>query len=322
MNQQGEYIAIMKKIRCIDAVAIYLMALTLQMITALILPSLMPTEGDAFVFISYILPQATYIIVLAVYMFTLQIPFGVVIVTKPRVKPLAIVAVVAITIGVFMQNLFFAQAFSWLMEAIGVEMSVTMPSLNTAGNIITAIAIMCILPALGEESMFRGAMLQSIKEESGNLSAIVLSGAIFAFSHMNTAQLLHQFILGMLLAYVVIRSGNIIYAMIIHFLNNLFAIVLPLSIPQFNNLAGCTWANAGILIAMSVAGMCVLYPALRWFISITSGQHSWSESKLIPYIKTSWSEFDKSRQCHIALYILTLALGAVCLLITIMSLYQ
>ncbi len=310
----------MKKIRCVDAVAIYLMALTLQMITSLLLPSI--AEGDTYIFLAYVLPQVTYLLVLGVYMFTLQIPFGVVITTKPRVKPLAVLAIVLVTIGVFMQNLFYAQAFSWLMEAIGVEMSVTMPSLDTASNILIAIATMCILPAIGEESLFRGAMLRSIQEESGNLSAIVLSGAIFALSHLNTAQLVHQFVLGMLLAYIVIKSGNIIYAMIIHFLNNLFAVVLPLTISGFNDLAVFSGANFGILFGLSVIGMCVLYPALRWFISITNGSQSWRGCGLIAYIKTSWSEFDKTRQCHICLYILTLCLAIVCVMMTVLSIYQ
>ncbi|MFI3229499.1 MAG: type II CAAX endopeptidase family protein [Bacillota bacterium] len=310
----------MKKIRTLDAVAIYLMALTVQMAFSLVLDSI--SSGDTYIYLAYTLPQVAYIGVLLIYKTTLRIPFGVIITKKSRIKPIAIIAVIAITIGVFMQNLFLAQLFAWLMEAIGVEMTVTLPALETAPQILLALLLIAVLPAIGEEAVFRGAFVNSIGEESGTFMAIVLSGAIFAFSHLNTAQLVHQFILGMLLAYIVIRSGNIIYAVIVHFLNNVMAIVIPIIAPSFNNLSVFSGAHFGILAAISVAGMCILYPTLRWFISITNGSQSWRGSGLISYMKLAWSEFDKTRKCHISLYILTFSLGAVCVLLTLLSLMQ
>lgn len=219
------------------------------------------TEGDTRIFLSYVLPQLCYMAAVIGYIKIAKIPFLQVVPFRKPVKPVAILLAVAVTVGIYCQNLILAVSFQWLIEAVGIQAEVILPDFTNAVNLALGILIVCIMPAVGEELMFRGLALSSFKEK-GAASAMFLSAAMFALSHGNAAQLVHQFLLGAVLAYLTLRTGNIIYAMLIHFINNLLAITLPLIIPAYNALAVCNTQNALIMLGLAAAGVAVLYPSL------------------------------------------------------------
>lgn len=79
-------------------------------------------------------------------------------------------------------------------------------------------------PAICEEALFRGVIARGLKQ-IGNFSAAVLSGFLFAIMHGNYSQFLLQFILGVEIGYVVLKTGNFAIGAVMHFTNNAFAIV-------------------------------------------------------------------------------------------------
>ena len=81
-----------------------------------------------------------------------------------------------------------------------------------------------ILPAIAEEALFRGVIMSGLRE-FGNFFAIILSGALFALMHGNYSQLILQFILGCEIAFVVIVNENYLLGIVMHFMNNLFAVL-------------------------------------------------------------------------------------------------
>lgn len=228
-------------------------------------------EGEASVFLGYALPQLCYLAAIFGFLKLNKIQPSLAIPVRKKLHPVALLLCFAVTAGLFAQNLLPAVSFQWLLQAMGVNATVVLPDFTKPATLILGVFIICILPAMGEEMMFRGVALHSFRPK-GQATAVLLSAALFSLSHGNPAQLVHQFFLGIVLAYLTLQTGTILYAMIIHFTNNLLAVVLPLLLPAFDGLAVCTPTNALILAAICIVGICVLYPSLSLLTKKAGGK--------------------------------------------------
>jgi membrane protease YdiL (CAAX protease family) len=83
-----------------------------------------------------------------------------------------------------------------------------------------------LLPAIGEELVFRGVLARALAVRSAIL-AIVVSAVVFSAYHMQPPQMAGTFPLGLALGVLTVRSHSVVPAMVTHFLNN--AVVLVLS---------------------------------------------------------------------------------------------
>ncbi len=140
----------------------------------------------------------------------------------------------------------------------------------TQGNIIISFICASLFAPFFEEWLCRGIILRGLLNYKRPTSAdgtvkygikpvwaIVISAAIFALIHMNPWQAVPAFILGCIFGYVYYRTGSLKLAMLMHFTNNTFSLVIGHidSLKDYDN-----WANllpTGIYI--SVAIVCVLY---------------------------------------------------------------
>ena len=102
-----------------------------------------------------------------------------------------------------------------------------------------AILAIAVAPAISEELLFRGFLLSKLRTKQSNLSAIVISGLLFGAIHFSLVNMLPLSALGMFLAFITIRSGSILPAVIIHFLNNLSSVISVLAsngMPELMNM--------------------------------------------------------------------------------------
>ena len=96
-----------------------------------------------------------------------------------------------------------------------------------------------LLGPLTEEMLFRGGVqtdLQLRHPEQGAWVAIALSAAIFAFVHLNPAQMPAAFLLGIYLGYAYWRTGSLAAPVAIHAFNNTQACLLALLFPFEDSL--------------------------------------------------------------------------------------
>ena len=80
-----------------------------------------------------------------------------------------------------------------------------------------------VMPALVEEFAFRGVVMGSLRKYSDAL-ALVVSSALFALMHGNFVQIPFTFCCGLAFGFVVIKSGSLLPAILIHFFNNALAV--------------------------------------------------------------------------------------------------
>lgn len=83
---------------------------------------------------------------------------------------------------------------------------------------------MAVLTPLGEEMLFRGLLQQTLRRNMGAATAVVLSGLLFAVSHGTLFLIPGVALLGIMIAWVYHRTGNLLYAVLIHAVFNFFSL--------------------------------------------------------------------------------------------------
>ncbi len=119
------------------------------------------------------------------------------------------------------------------------------------GDVIVNIFMIAILPAIGEELIFRGILQKLFIELTGKVVwGIIISAALFSAMHLQFEGFIPRFALGVLLGYLFVWSGSIWLPIVAHFVNNSIAII------------GYTLIDKGSLPAEAenVGGLSVMWP--------------------------------------------------------------
>jgi len=145
---------------------------------------------------------------------------------KPIKNPHIIVSSVILAfVSVFAIGSFIG-LFNWGLYEIGYRPSSIEFEMDTPWKLIAGIFSMALLPAVAEELLFRGIILQGLMKKYSKFASIIMSAIFFMLMHGALSQTLYQFYLGIILAVVVAYGGSIFYGMILHFLNNLIVLVV------------------------------------------------------------------------------------------------
>ena len=92
--------------------------------------------------------------------------------------------------------------------------------------LLLELAVLALVPAVCEEILVRGAIARGLAARFGPLAAVLVSSAYFALLHLSLARALPTFVLGVASAAIVLRTGSLVPAIIIHGLHNAAALVL------------------------------------------------------------------------------------------------
>ncbi len=93
-------------------------------------------------------------------------------------------------------------------------------------NLFINLVVVALMPAICEEMFFRGFVFTSFKGKKSYKAAIIFSGILFGFMHMDFLRIIPTSILGIIFAYTVYKSGSIFVAMLLHFINNSVAVLV------------------------------------------------------------------------------------------------
>lgn len=121
---------------------------------------------------------------------------------------------------------------------------------NTSDLFINLLMI-GLLPAIGEEFLFRGVIQKLVRELTGNIHvAIFLTAIFFSAIHLQFFGFLPRFLLGMLFGYLLYWSGSIWLPVLAHFVNNASAVMfewfsqrnqLPFNPDTIGTASGESW---------------------------------------------------------------------------------
>ena len=127
----------------------------------------------------------------------------------------------------------------WLQEELHLEMPKEMEELFTlVCSTPYGYFALAVLAPWAEEVVFRGAILRKLLEifsHQMHWVAIVISAIIFGAVHMNMAQGVNAFVLGLLLGWMFYRTGSIFPGIVLHWANNTIAYILVRLRPDLSN---------------------------------------------------------------------------------------
>ena len=172
--------------------------------------------------------------VFATQLILLAVPLALVIYTKKDIrktygfagaKVSEFIGAVFLITGFFLINIVLATCLMKLFPA-STDNVETAFSVIMGDNVFAAFLVIAAAPAVCEEMLFRGLILHSLKERYRAASAIAITATLFGAYHMSLVKFLPTGLLGLLLCYVVWRTGSIYPAMLMHFLNNAYSVVI------------------------------------------------------------------------------------------------
>ena len=107
------------------------------------------------------------------------------------------------------------------MDEDSIDSLMKMLQMDGVGDLFVNLIIIALLPAIGEELLFRGVIQGELLKKINNPHlAIFIASAIFSAFHMQIQGFLPKLIIGLVLGYSYYWTKSIWYPMVIHFVNN------------------------------------------------------------------------------------------------------
>lgn len=149
---------------------------------------------------------------------------------------------------------------------VGVDITETLGVFNYSGVLSTILIFLqvAILPAIFEELFVRKGII-GVTKRKGAIFAVVVSSLIFATIHMNVSQFIFAFLVGILFGIIRVKTNKLYPTMVLHFINNGFAIIEALFYDHMIFMQIFTYFN----ILLNAVGFCLLiYMAYNKFMEL------------------------------------------------------
>ncbi len=181
--------------------------------------------------------------------------------TKPKYYLIGILLIFGLLFSLSSLNDLLVKLF----ELMGYKRKENILPDFTGWNVVPALIVIAVIPALAEEVLFRGIILNSSEDRTGSVQSVLLVGLCFSLYHGSVEQTVYQFICGCLFALLAVRSRSVAPSVVIHFINNALIIILC--------ACGCTDVATGELvmplvvkIAITILSALSLIGAVIWLV--------------------------------------------------------
>lgn len=166
------------------------------------------------------------------------------------------------------------------LDALQANMTATYQNiLNMTGplDFVEVFLVMALIPAIAEESLFRGVLQPLLARKLNPHLAIFISSFVFALLHLQHLAFLSIFFLGAVLGYLRFWTKSIWPSTLVHLINN-GAIVVLVYFFDYNYLeglegqSGINWSETFFLLALLALSLVLTH-------RFTQLKNGWTESK-------------------------------------------
>lgn len=162
---------------------------------------------------------------------------------------------VTISVGLFM-SMFTDRITTLINAALNIEIADRVVDLIQKSNPMALIIFVAILGPICEELIFRGYLLKKLRVY-GDKTAVIYTAIAFGLFHSNVSQIVFAAAVGLVLAYVMVKTNNIKYPIIMHIaMNSISTITTTLIYYNLNALV----AIISLLIIVLVIASAIILP--------------------------------------------------------------
>lgn len=132
---------------------------------------------------------------------------------------------------------FLAPIENWMRECqeITSDLQMKLLSATSFSDLLINLVVLVLIPALGEELLFRGLIQNYLKNSLKNVHvAIIISAIIFSSIHLQFYGFFPRFILGVALGYLAYFGRSLWLPILAHFINNALVVINYWGLNQFD----------------------------------------------------------------------------------------
>jgi membrane protease YdiL (CAAX protease family) len=112
------------------------------------------------------------------------------------------------------------------IEKSTLEQTFVILKADNVSTLLVNLGLVALVPAIGEELFFRGIVQGLLLRSFKNVHiAIWITAALFSLVHFDMSGFLVRFFIGGFLGYLLVITGSILAPMLVHFLNNAYAVI-------------------------------------------------------------------------------------------------
>ncbi|MDE6844631.1 MAG: ABC transporter permease [Lachnospiraceae bacterium] len=130
-----------------------------------------------------------------------------------------------IAVGMFLLNIVIATGLMEIFPESAANVETTFSGI-LGDNAMAALFVIAVTPAICEEMLFRGVILNSLKAKYRIFSAVAITAALFGIYHMSLVKFIPTGLLGLVFCIAAWRTGSIYPAMVMHFINNAVSVAI------------------------------------------------------------------------------------------------
>lgn len=185
-----------------------------------------------------------------------------------RVSPLpfvlSFVAAAVLLCGMFLPTIWYGYFTRYVL---GVPPEFGTIKLDTPASVAMIVIASVFMAPVCEEIVYRGVLFNGLKSEISTLKAVMLSALAFMLMHMSPAQVVFQFALGVVGAFMMNACKRLLPCILMHASANALALVIELT-PLGGALNSCVaWLTGNVAAAVFITlGLFVGAGALLYVI--------------------------------------------------------
>ena len=174
---------------------------------------------------------------------------------------------------------------AWIYNFFGIEVQNDLAEMTYITPFGVNFLFIGVLAPIFEELIYRKAIIDRLRRY-GDLPAILISGLIFGLIHGNFSQVFYSMAIGLVLGYVYVRTGNVLYTILLHATFNLVSGVyvtelirrfgssgIPAEGDTVGNIMVLAY-NAFTILAFVVGAIFLLVSIRRFWRSLQKGEYT------------------------------------------------
>lgn len=147
------------------------------------------------------------------------------------------------------------------LEARAEAMTERLLAVDSIQGLLINLALIAVLPALAEELFFRASLQRILHDKLGAHAAVWITAIVFSAIHFQFYGFIPRVLLGALMGYLLVWSGNLWIPILAHFVNNAMAVlfyyfkakgVSTIDLAQIGGLSSYYWGLASLVAAVVV----------------------------------------------------------------------
>lgn len=212
---------------------------------------------DGYLYANFLLPQIAFALVAFFYLRYNNLSLTATV-RQQKCKPKYFLVALILQIGLFGLSEVNGLFLEWLQKFGYQDAGISLPSVDGFG-FVGVLLVIGVFASVLEEIVFRGVLLNGLKNTFSVPVAVLICGALFALFHQNPAQTIYQFCCGTAFALVAIKAGSVLPTVLAHFVNNTVILILY--------KAGVTYFPTPIFISIVCVSAFCLIGAL-WYLLV------------------------------------------------------